>query len=603
MTPQDGAAIAGSYDYLMVALSALLAVLASYTAIDLAGRITAARGVVRLAWIANGAIAMGIGLWSMHFTAMLALRLPVPVLQHWPTMLLSLLEGIAASAAALFVVSRETFGWPAALAGAIFLGGGITAMHYADMASLRLQAVCHYSPAIVALSILLAMAGALLSLWLMFSFRDEPAGRRLRKAASVLAMAAAISAIHYTGMAAASFTRSHAVLDLSHAVSVHPLGTGGYIGIVAIMVLAVALLTCLAARLQERKALLDGLFEQAPQAFALITLDRRVVRVNREFTRLFGYTQEESHGRLLKELVVPDDVRDAVPGYIELLSHGQRVDAETVRRRKDGSRLHVLFAGVPVSVPGGRIVVYMMYRDITKRKAAEAALHKLSGLLLSLQDDERRRLARELHDSTAQLLVALGIGLSVVNESAGALEPRAQRALAESRTLAAQGLREIRTVSYLLHPPELDELGLESALAAYVDGFVRRSGIQVDLDVAPDLDRLPQEVETAIFRIVQEALANVHRHSGSGTASIRLARGSSGITLEVNDAGRGMQGGCAPGVGIASMRERVEQLGGRLEIASANGGTTVRAVIPLSPSKSGAAVEEAVAGPPEVGHA
>jgi signal transduction histidine kinase len=214
--------------------------------------------------------------------------------------------------------------------------------------------------------------------------------------------------------------------------------------------------------------------------------------------------------------------------------------------------------------------------------AHKAALHKLCGGLLRLHDDERRRLARELHDSVSQLLVGLRIDLSIVNESAGVLDPRAQRALAECRTLTDRCLREIRTVSHLLHPPELDELGLQSALAVYVDGFVQRSGIQVNLDVAPDLGRLPQEAEIALFRIVQEALANIHRHSGSGSASIRLVRASFDVTLEVNDRGSGMRSGATPGVGIASMRERVRQLGGWLDISSANGGTTVKAVIPLS---------------------
>ena len=586
MTPPDGAVMAGSYDRLVVILSVLIAVLASFAALDLAERVTAARGAIRLAWLIGGATAMGIGIWSMHFTGMLAFRLPVPVLYDWPTVLLSLLAAIVSSAVALFAVSRKTLAWLAALAGGIVQGAGIVALHYIAMAAMRLPAMCHYSPGIVALSVLFAIAGSLLSLWLAFLFRDQRIDRRLRKAGSVLAMGSAISVMHYTAMAAARFTRSSEVADLSRAISISPLGTGGFIGIVTVMVLVVALLTCLADRLQEGKALLDGLFEQAPQAFALMSGFREVVRVNREFTRLFGFTPEETVGRPLSELIVPDDGRDAVQGYQELVLHGQRVDAEVVRRRKDGARLHVLLVCVPVSVPGGRIAVYAMYRDITERRAAEAALHELSGRLLRLQDEERRRLARELHDSTAQLLVGLGINLSVLNESAGALEPRARRALAESRTLVDQCQREIRTVSYLLHPPELDELGLESALASYVDGFARRSGIQVDLDVAPDLGRLPQELETALFRIVQEALSNVHRHSGSSTASIRLVRGPSDVTLEVIDAGCGMPSNATPGIGIASMRERAQQLGGGLDISSdissAKGGTTVRAVIPLS---------------------
>jgi signal transduction histidine kinase len=206
----------------------------------------------------------------------------------------------------------------------------------------------------------------------------------------------------------------------------------------------------------------------------------------------------------------------------------------------------------------------------------------LSGRLLRLQDDERRRMARELHDSIGQRLAALTINLSVVNESGNELNARAQRALDETITLADQCLREIRTVSYLLHPPELDHLGLQSALARYIDGFVQRSGIHVELEIAPDLGRLPEQVETALFRIVQECLTNIHRHANSTTASILLARSQSQITLEVRDGGTGMRSGATQGVGIASMRERAQQLGGWLEIDSLNGGTKVKAVIPLS---------------------
>jgi signal transduction histidine kinase len=209
-------------------------------------------------------------------------------------------------------------------------------------------------------------------------------------------------------------------------------------------------------------------------------------------------------------------------------------------------------------------------------------LRRLSGRLLRFEDEERRRLARELHDSTAQQLAALSMNLSVVSEEGGSLNPRAQRALTESIDLADMSLREIRTVSYLLHPPELDELGLRSALARYTDGFVQRSGIQVELDASSDLGRLPQDMETTIFRIVQECLTNIHRHSGSGTASIRLVRSGSELTMEVRDAGVGIHPDAHPGVGIASMRERLEQLGGRLEIASRPGTTTIKVAIPLS---------------------
>lgn len=309
--------------------------------------------------------------------------------------------------------------------------------------------------------------------------------------------------------------------------------------------------------------------DTAPDAIISIDANARIFLVNPAATIIFGWDAPEMIGQPLTTLLPQFQL-------------GERLsDGVLNGRRRDGTAFPAEVAFGAVS-GGNRSAFTGFVRDITARKAAEEALHQLSGRLLRLQDEERRRLARELHDSTAQLLVGLSINLSVALESAGALEPRSQRALAESRTLVDQCLREIRTVSYLLYPPELDGLGLQSALASYASGFAQRSGIQTDLDVAPDLGRLPQETEAALFRIVQEALSNIHRHSASRTASIRLARGPSVLTLEVSDRGCGMRRDTTPGVGIASMRERVRQLGGRLDIGSAYGGTTVRAVIPLS---------------------
>jgi len=350
----------------------------------------------------------------------------------------------------------------------------------------------------------------------------------------------------------------------------------------AVFLITTWVVTGIVARLWARNALLDALFEHAPQANALIHLDGRVVRVNREFTRIFGYTPQETVGRRLHELILPGEFRDEYQSHLEVLSQRQRVDAEVVRQRKDGSRLHVLVVSVPVSMPDGRIAVYAMYRDITERKEAEAALRRLSGRLLRLEEQERRRLARELHDTTAQSLAALSMNLSVVGESADVLSPRAQAAMAEAVALADQCLRELRTVSYLLHPSELEELGLESALSRYIDGFIQRSGIPVEAEVSPGLGRLPPDVEMTVFRVVQECLTNIHRHSGSSTARLRLIRGPSTLFLEVEDAGHGIREDAPSGVGIASMRERVQQLDGRLEIASHAGGTTVKATIPLT---------------------
>src|SRR6202140_3215248 len=163
----------GSYDYRLVTLSVVMAVCAAYAALDLAGRTTASRGRVRLVWLAGGAAAMGLGIWSMHYIGMLAFLLPVPVLYDWPTVLVSLLAAIFASAVALFVVSREKMGFTRAIVGSVFMGSAIAGMHYIGMAAMRLPAMCHFSSAIVVISVVLAIVISLVALWLTFHFREQ----------------------------------------------------------------------------------------------------------------------------------------------------------------------------------------------------------------------------------------------------------------------------------------------------------------------------------------------------------------------------------------------------------------------------------------------
>src|SRR5205823_6841893 len=192
----------GSYDYRLVGLSVLIAICAAYAALDLAGRTTAARGRIRLTWLAGGATAMGIGIWSMHYIGMLAFSLPVPVLYDWPTVLLSLIAAVFASAVALFVVSRKKMGWPRALAGSTIMGGGIATMHYTGMAAMRLPAMCSYKPSLLALSVVFAIVVSLVAIWLTFHFREEPKSPGWKIACAAV-MGAAIPIMHYTGMAAA----------------------------------------------------------------------------------------------------------------------------------------------------------------------------------------------------------------------------------------------------------------------------------------------------------------------------------------------------------------------------------------------------------------
>jgi signal transduction histidine kinase len=217
-----------------------------------------------------------------------------------------------------------------------------------------------------------------------------------------------------------------------------------------------------------------------------------------------------------------------------------------------------------------------------------------------MQDDERRRIARELHDSAGQTLVALDMNLASIQREAKQLSPQALKTCSESLDLVKELSRELRTISHLLHPPLLDEAGLPSAVRWYVEGFAERSKIRVNLDLDANLGRLSSECETAIFRIVQESLTNIHRHSGSPTASISISRTRREVRLEVHDQGKGISvqkqrnsGSMKRGVGIQGMHERVRQLGGRLQINSGKGGTSVVAILPTE-SASGDSFASAV---------
>ena len=238
----SAANLIGSYNYALVALSVFIAVFASYAALDLASRVTAASGWTRALWVLGGAGAMGTGIWSMHYIGMLAFILPIPVAYHWPTVLLSLFAAILASVVALSVVSRQKMGASQAVAGSVLMGAGIASMHYIGMAAMRLPATCHFNSFLVVLSVVLAILISFAAVWITFHFRDERTGIGREKLAGAIVMGAAIPVMHYTGMAAASFTSSGMPPDLSHAVSISTLGTAG-IAAATFIVLGLALLT------------------------------------------------------------------------------------------------------------------------------------------------------------------------------------------------------------------------------------------------------------------------------------------------------------------------------------------------------------------------
>lgn len=583
MTSMDST-IVGSYNYPVAVLAVCISVLASYTALDLAERITASYGMVRRqVWLISGGVVLGIGIWSMHYTAMWAFRIPVPVEYYWPLALLSVLEGVGASIIALAVVSRKTLGMRAAIAGSLFQGAGISGLHYTAMASMRMPAMCHYSPPIVGLSVLVAVAGSLLSLWLSFLFGNRPTGWKHRKIASAVVMGAAISLMHFTGMAAASFATDNTPPDFTYTVRITLLGIAGIIAI-TVIVLFGTVITALVDRLQEKSEQLSKLFERLPQPVIVMDENGRALRVNPEFARVFGYTSEETVGRRLCDLIVPGDLGQDSDTEPELAPGGRQGEVEVVRQRKDGSQLHVLVVSVTVSLPGRRTELWTIYRDITARKRVEASLQAVSSRLLEVQEAERRHLARELHDEVGQLLTGLRLLLKLNGDaSIDTIKGRFDQA----RSIVDDLLGTVRRLSFDLRPADLDQFGLLPALLALFERYTSQTGILVDFKHRDVDRRFESKVETAAYRVVQQALTNTAQHAGVAGVTVRLWAEANKLHLQVEDRGRGFDPEIVMKVtrssGLFGMSERTSLVGGRLTIDSAPGkGTTITAELPLN---------------------
>ncbi len=366
----------------------------------------------------------------------------------------------------------------------------------------------------------------------------------------------------------------------------------------------------IASTLEESEKRLRAAFSQTYSVLLLLHPDGTVVEANRAALEGMGFTRDQVIGRKCWEpwwSALPKEV-ETLKASVARAAQGEVVREECSYCTSNGM---VRFADrtlAPVRDDNGVVVLIVASGlDITEQKELldkleqrvqartqeleqkNAELRKLSARLLQIQDEERRRIARELHDSVGQLLAAISMNISNISREKGKLSTSAASAISENMKLVEQVSNEIRTLSHLLHPPLLDEIGLLSALKWYIDGFSERSKIRVTSDIPSDLGRLPRDVELSLFRIVQECLTNIHRHSGSLTAFVRLARSRQGVTLEVKDEGRGfspngesiVSGSETPGVGLRGMRERVSQLGGQFEITSNGTGTLVFARLPL----------------------
>jgi len=334
------------------------------------------------------------------------------------------------------------------------------------------------------------------------------------------------------------------------------------------------------------------LIDAIPQQIWSGLPDGTIDYCNNRWRSYAGLALEDLRGHGWQTMLHPEDRDRVLRDWHESVVSGTPYEQEERHRGADGTYRWFLARGVPLRDAEGHIVRwYGTNTDIEDRKQAEEELRRLSGHLLRSQDEERRRIGRELHDSTGQDLVALATMLGQVRSSIPLVERKSRRLLSECRDLADKCIREVRTLSYLLHPPMLDQAGLGDAIRDYVKGFTKRSEIHVELELSPNFGRMERDVELALFRVVQESLTNIQRHSGSQQVRIRMSRTSDFLTLEVSDIGRGFSAGLRRGkeerrlevgVGIPSMRERIKLIGGRLEIDSTDQGTTVRVTVPVT---------------------
>jgi two-component system, NarL family, sensor kinase len=333
---------------------------------------------------------------------------------------------------------------------------------------------------------------------------------------------------------------------------------------------------------------LRALIENSPIALILLDAQHRYTMCNPAFEKLFQYSRRELATADLDELIAgPDMVEDAARLSRQVLQ-GSKVHKVTQRRRRDGMMVDVEIYGIPLIVDGQLAGVYALYQDVTKRNEAQTAFRQISDQMETLQQEERRRIARDLHDSTSQELAVLNWNLTRLKNLVGDGDEALKLLVQQTKDIASQCSARIRSASYLLHPPLLGEGGLTRALSWLAEGFEQRSGIRVALELSAELGRFRDEVEIVIFRIVQEGLANVLRHSGSPTVRISLRRRDGWLKLEISDEGKGharevlmRARNSASGVGISGMRERVEQLGGCFNVDCNGEGTTVMAMIPM----------------------
>src|SRR2546421_4163196 len=601
----------GTYDLGLVALSVVIAILASGAALDLANRVTAARGRARALWLAGGAFAMRSGIWSMRYVGMLAFRLPVPVLYDVPTVLASLLAAVLASAVALLFVSGETLGPARVLLGSAIMGAGIAIMHYTGMAAMRMPATLTYNPVVFTLSAAIASVVSLVALVLAFHLRSDAIGIwDWRRVGSVLLMGAAIPAMHYTGMAAARFAPSEAAIEVQHAFSISALGTASIAGS-AFLVLALAIGTSfLDRRLSTQAAALrasEQRLQEVLNASTAVTYATRVVGetfspswVSDNITRMMGHAvadalQPDWWGRHMH----PDD-RGRVLGELPALLSQGHLTTEYRFRHKDGS-YHCVHdaARLQRDARGQTTEVFGAWLDITARKDAERTLQEARDTAERATRAKAAFLANMSHEIRTPMNAVLGFTELVLDTDLSTEQRRSLELVRSSSEALLTILNDILDYSKI----EAEHLDLESisfdlpkvihATATLLAVRAREKHLELTVDVPPDVPHLvrgdPTRVRLVLMNLIGNAIKFTERGEVDVSASaVRRDRDQATVQFRVRDTGIGISeqqlatifqeftqadasmtrryGGT--GLGLAISRRLVALMGGELTVTS-----------------------------------
>jgi len=609
--------LVGSYDYRLVALSALIAVLSAYAAIDLGGRVTSARGGLRMIWLVGGGLAMGIGIWSMHYIGMLAFVLPIVVRYDWPTVLVSLLAAVLASCIALFVVSRDKMTILQAALGSIFMGTGIASMHYIGMEAMRLAAMCVYSSGLVTLSVVLAIVISFVALLLTYSLRNQLAGWSWRKTICALIMGAAIPIMHYVGMYATSFTPMPLQQSsLVHAINVSDLAVACIL-IVTLMILGLVFVTSMIDRRFSRQTLeLESseeryrlIVETAFDAFLGIDSMGNITEWNAQAEATFGWTRSEAIGKPSQTFIVSDfgqdrtqrNNSDSGQTLREILASGAvtiQKRIETVGLTRSGDRFPVEMT-ISTLNHGEKRLFAAFVHDVTERKALEQEREKAKETAETANRAKSEFLANMSHEIRTPLNGVIGMTDLVLESNLS----REQREYLETVKLSADSLLHVINEILDFSKIEAGKLELEAVdfdLHDCLESTLKTLALKADekslellCEVAPDVPSTVSGDSARLRQILVNLLGNAIKFTRHGEVSLKASliekNGDSTVLhFVVSDTGIGISpdkqklifdsfaqadtsttrefGGS--GLGLTICRRLVEMMGGQIWVES-----------------------------------